>query len=118
VDVPFLTGLLQLLVHFNGTCLRSAAQGKLHSHDGQTQQHQAQHVDQNKAAAAVLTGHPGELPYIAAANGAAGAQKNESQTGSQTFSIIHFFLSLKIKGSSIISAAGIFVKEKMLLLGK
>ena len=89
VDMPLLTGLLQLLIHLNRACLGRAAHGELHDHNRQTQKDQAQYIDQNKDATAVLAGHPGELPDIATADGTACTQQDESQTGSQTFAIIH-----------------------------
>ena len=92
VPVPFGAGLFQLLVHFYGAGLGGAAQGKLHDHDGQTQQQQAQDINQHEAAAAVLAGHPGKLPDVAAADGAAGAQQDESQTGGQSFSFVHTYI--------------------------
>ena len=79
VDMPLLTGLFELLVHLDGTRLRGAAHGKLHGHGGKAQQEQAQDVDQHEAAAAELTGHPRELPHVAAADGTAGAEQNEAQ---------------------------------------
>ena len=94
MDMPLLAGLLQLLIHLNGRCLRSTAQGELHGHNRQTQQNQAQHINQHKAAAAILTGHPGEFPHIAAADGAACTEQDESQAGSQTFAIFHNFIFL------------------------
>ena len=41
VDMPFLSGLLKLLVHLYDTCLGSAAEGEFHDHGGQTQEEQA-----------------------------------------------------------------------------
>ena len=90
VDMPFLAGLFQLLIHFDGACLGGAAHSELHDHGGQTQQHQAQDVNQHEAAAAELSGHPGELPDVAAADGTAGAEHDEAETASQSFStVIH-----------------------------
>ena len=87
VDMPLLTGLFQLLIHPDRAGLRGAADGKFHGHGGQTQQQQAQHVHQHEAAAAELTGHPGEFPHVAAADGAAGAEHDEAETASQSFAI-------------------------------
>ena len=88
VDVPLLTGLLQLLIHAHGAGLRSAAHGELHRHCGQTQQQQAQDIHQHEAAAAVLTRHPRELPDVAAADRAARAQHDETEPAAQSLSVL------------------------------
>ena len=47
-----------------------------------------------KPAATVLTGHPGKFPHIAAADGTACTEQDESQAGPQTFAIFHNFIFL------------------------
>ena len=89
VDMPFLSGLLKLLIHTDGTCLGSTAQGELHHHDRESQQKQADDINQDKPAAAVLAGHPRKFPDIAAADGAARTQEDKSQPGGQTLAMIH-----------------------------
>ena len=79
VDMPFLTGLLQLLIHSYGAGLSRTTQRELHNHNGKTKENQAENVDKYKAAAAVRAGHPGELPYVAAADGAACAEQDETK---------------------------------------
>ena len=92
VNVPFLTGFLELLIHTHGAGLGGATHGELHNHNGQTEENKAEDIDKNKSAAAVLAGEPGEFPNVAAADGAAGAQKDKAKTASQSFSF-HFNLS-------------------------
>ena len=70
--------LLQLVIHAHRTGLCCTSQRKLHGHDRQAQQQQAADIDQNKAAAAVLTGHPRELPYVTASDGTSCAEKDET----------------------------------------
>ena len=96
VDMPFLTGSLKFLIHTGGTCLRGTTHGELYHHDRQSQQKQADDINQDKPAAAVLAGHPREFPDIAAADGTARTQENESQPGGQMLTMIHkrFPLSL------------------------
>ena len=88
VDVPFLALLLQLLIHADGAGLRGATQCELHDHNRKTQYDQAEDVDQDKSAAAVLTGHPGEFPDVAAANGAACAEQNKTEAAAKAFSAV------------------------------
>ncbi len=83
MDVPFLTLFLQLLIHVDGAGLGRPAHAELHGHDRQPQHHQAQHIQQHKAAPAVLAAHPREFPHIAAADGAPGGQQDEPQPGPQ-----------------------------------
>ena len=78
VDMPFLAWLFKLLVHLDRACLGSAAHGKFHSHGGQAEQKQAQHVHQHETAAAILTRHPREFPHVAAADGTARAEHDET----------------------------------------
>ena len=75
---PLVAGLFQALVHIDGAGLGGAAHGKLHHHNGQAQHQQAEDVQQHKAAAAVAPAHPGELPYIAAADGTPGRQHDKA----------------------------------------
>ena len=51
-------------------------------------------INEDKSAAAVLTGDIGELPDVANADGAAGTKQDEAQTASQMFSL-HIFSSKK-----------------------
>ena len=91
VDMPFLAGLLQLLIHPHGAGLGGAAHGKFHHHGRKAQQDQTENVDQDESAPAELPGHPGEFPDVAAADGAAGAQQDEAQAAAQSFAlVIHF----------------------------
>ena len=92
VDVPLLALALELLIHVEGAGLRCAADGKFHRHDRQTQKQQAQHIDEHEPAAAILTAHPREFPYVSAADGAACRQQDEAQPGTQSFSF-HLILS-------------------------
>ena len=96
VNMPLCALGLKLTVKKHGALLSRAAHGEFHDHNGKTQQQQAQRVDQHEAAATILSSHPGELPHVAAANGAACTQQDESQTGSQTFAIFHNFLFLSL----------------------
>ena len=87
VQMPFGARLFQLPVHDDGTLLGCPAHGKLHGHNGQTQNDQEEQIDQNKDCAAVFTGDVGEFPYITHADGAAGAEQNEAETASQMFAL-------------------------------
>ena len=94
MDMPLMTGLLQLLVHTDGAGLCGTADGKLHGHNGQTQEKQTNDIQQHKSTAAVLAGHPGKFPDIAAADCTSCAQQDESQTGGETITFHKFHLSL------------------------
>ena len=90
VDMPFGARFFKLLIHAQRACLGSAAHGKLHDHDGESEDQQAEDIYQNESAAAVLTGHPRELPNVPAADGAARAQKYEAESAAESFSsIVH-----------------------------
>ena len=90
VDMPLLPLLFQLLVHFYWAGLGSSTHGKFHDHSRQAQQDQAKHINKHKSATAVLAGHPGELPYVAAADSTSCAQQDKSQTAAEFFtSVIH-----------------------------
>ena len=88
-EAPVLALLLKLLEHLHGARLRAAADGKLHRHDGEAEQDQAQDVDEQEAAAAVLAAHPREFPDVAAADGAACRQHDEAESAAETFSFLH-----------------------------
>ena len=87
VDMPFLAGLFQLIVHARGTCLGGTSHGQLHHHHGKSHDQQAQNIEQHKPAAAVLSGHPREFPHIAAADGAPGTEQDKSQAAAQLFTL-------------------------------
>ena len=53
---------------------------------------QAEDIDEDEAASAVLAAHPREFPYVSAADGAACRQQDEAQPGTQSFSF-HLILS-------------------------
>ena len=57
---------------------------------------QAEDIDEDEAASAVLAAHPREFPYVSAADGAACRQQDEAQPGTQAFS---FHLSLSFRFS-------------------
>ena len=88
MNVPFLAFFLKFLIHTDRTGLRSTTQCELHDHNGKAQYDQAKDVDQDKSAAAVLTGQPGEFPYIAAANGAACAKEYKAKAAAQALSVV------------------------------
>lgn len=88
MNVPFLALFLQFLIHFDGARLCRPAHAELHNHDRQAQNHQAEKIEQNEAAATVLAAHPGKFPDISAANGAPGGQQDEAQAGPQLFAFL------------------------------
>jgi hypothetical protein len=94
--VPLLALAFKLLIHPDGAGLRRAAHGELHRHDRQAQKQQAEDIDEDEAASAVLAAHPREFPYVSAADGAACRQQDEAQPGTQAFS---FHLSLSFRFS-------------------
>jgi len=89
VNVPFLTGFFQSLVHAHRACLGSTAQREFHGHNRETQKDQAEDVDQYESTAAVFTGHPGKLPHVAATDGTTGAEQDEPQSRGKTFAFFH-----------------------------
>ena len=97
VDMPLLARLFQLLVHLDRAGLRRAAHGKFHGHGRKAEEQQAQHVHKHEAAAAVLTGHPRELPHVAAANGASCAEQNKAEAAAESFSLIIHFIHLSLR---------------------
>ena len=86
VDVPLLPRLFQRLIRPHRAFAGGASHGKLHGHDGQTQNDQKDQVEQYKSTAAALTGDIRELPHIADADGAACGKQNKAKTGFQSFS--------------------------------
>ena len=86
-----------------GAGLSSATDGKFHNHDGQAKEQQAQHIDKHKATAAVLSGEPGELPNVAATDGAARRQHDKAQPAAQSLSLVHCRSLLpKLKNEAIV----------------
>ena len=96
VQVPLLALAFKLLIHVDGAGLRRAAHGEFHRHDRQAQKQQAEDIDEDEAASAVLAAHPREFPYVSAADGAACRQQDKAQPGTQAFS---FHLSLSFRFS-------------------
>ena len=80
VDVPLAARLLERLIRPHRTFLARTADGKFHRHDRQTEDEQEQHIAHDERAAAVLTDHPRELPYVAHADGAACGKQDETET--------------------------------------
>ena len=94
VDVPLLAFLFQLVIHPDRACLGGTAHREFHDHRGQAEQKQAQNIHQHKAAAAELTGHPREFPYVAAADRTSGTQQNEAKAAAESFTfVVHTSLS-------------------------
>ena len=71
-DAPLLAGLLQSAVHIERTALRGSSNREFHGKSRDTEDNQADDINQHEAAAAVLPTHPGEFPYISAADCTAG----------------------------------------------
>ena len=90
--MPLLTGLFQCLIAQDGTAPAGAAHGQLHGQHGDAHDEQADQVEQNKIAAAVLTGNVWEAPDVADPDGAACTDQQEAQAGAEVFSF-HGFLS-------------------------
>ena len=88
VDMPLLTGFFQFVIHAHRARLGRSAHGELHGHRRQAEQQQAQHIDQHETAAAILTGHPRELPDVSAADRTAGAEQQEAETAAELFSFL------------------------------
>ena len=91
VDMPPAARLFQYLIGAHRAFLAGAADRELHRHDRQTEYEQEDHIEQNEGAAAVLSDHPRELPYVADADGAACAEQNKAQTRTESFSLHLFF---------------------------
>ena len=62
-----------------------APHGKLHGHDGQTQNDEEQQVEQHESAAAALTCHVRELPHISDADRTAGGKEDEPESRFEFF---------------------------------
>ena len=88
VNVPFLPGFFQLLVHPDRACLGCSADGKFHCHAGQAEKKQAEHVYKDKASSTVLTCHPGKFPDISAADGTSRAEQDKSEPAAEAFSLV------------------------------
>ena len=86
VDVPLAARLLERLIRPHRTFLACTADGKFHRHDRQTEDEQEQHIAHDERAAAVLTDHPRELPYVAHADGTACGKQDEAETRAESFS--------------------------------
>ena len=89
VDMPFLARFLQSVVSFDRAFLAGTSNRKLHSHNRKSKDSQEDQVKQYECTAAALSGHVRELPDISDSDGAACGNQNESQTGSQFFSLFH-----------------------------
>ena len=90
VDVPFLTGLFQRLIGEHGAPAARAADRQFHRQHGHAHHEQAEQVEENEVAAAVLAGDVGEAPHVADADGAARAHQQEAQTGAEGFAFHAF----------------------------
>ena len=86
VDMPLLPRLFQCLIGAHRAFAGGAPHGKLHGHDGQTQNDQKNQVEQHKGTAAALPGNIRKLPYVADADGTACGKQNKAQTGFKSFS--------------------------------
>ena len=89
VDVPLGAGLFQILVGQHGAPAARAADRQFHRQHGHAHHEQAEQVEENEVAAAVLAGDVGEAPHVADADGAARAHQQEAQPGAEGFSL-HF----------------------------
>ena len=83
VDVPFLAGLFEIFVRQDGTLFASAAHGQLHRQHRHAHDEQADQIDEDEKAAAVFAGDIREAPDVADADGAAGADEQEAQPGTE-----------------------------------
>ena len=86
---PFVAGLFKLLIHVERTCPGPTPDGKFHRHDRQTENEQADQIDQHKAATPVLSAHPRKFPYIAAADGTSCRDHDKSETAAELFPFFH-----------------------------
>ena len=84
--MPLAARLLERLIRPHRTFLARTADGKFHRHDRQTEDEQEQHITHDERAAAVLTDHPWELPYVAHADGAACGKQDEAEARAESFS--------------------------------
>ena len=92
MDVPLLAGLFQGLIAQDGAAPTGAAHRQLHGQDGDAHDEQADQVEQDKVAAAVLTSNVREAPDVADPDGAACTDQQEAKAGAEIFSF-HDFLS-------------------------
>ena len=83
VDVPFLAGFFKVFVRQDGTLFAGAAHGQLHRQHRHAHDEQADQIDEDEKAAAVLAGDIREAPDVADADGAAGADEQEAQSGTE-----------------------------------
>ena len=81
VDMPLAVGLLQGLIAQDCALAAGATNRQLHGQHGKAHNHQENEIQQHKQAAAVLSGHIGEPPDVANADGASGRNHQESQPG-------------------------------------
>ena len=82
-DAPFLPLVFQLLVHMQGAALGGSPNGEFHHQRRNAQNHQTDKINQHKAAAAVLSAHPGKFPHVAAPNGTSRRQHDKAQAAAQ-----------------------------------
>ena len=83
VDVPFLAGLFEIFVRQYGALFARAAHGQLHRQHRHAHHEQADQIDEDEKAAAVFAGDIREAPDVADADGAAGADEQEAQSGTE-----------------------------------
>ena len=96
VNVPFLPGLLEFLIHSHRTRLRCPSYRKFHGHGRQPQKNQTDEINEDKASASVLPRHPREFPDIATSNRAARTQHDKTDAAAKLFSlVIHNYLPFK-----------------------
>jgi|GEM_PF-5862849 len=83
--VPAGAGRLQGLEAFGGAAAAAPADGEFTDHHRDAHDEQEHQVDQDEGGPAELAAQVGELPHIPDADGAAGADQDETQTGAEGF---------------------------------
>ena len=95
VDVPLLSGLFQLAVGQHGAFASCAADGQLHRQNRHAHDQQADQIQEDKESAAVFAGDIGKAPDIADADGAARADEQKPEAGTEGFALHDKNLPLK-----------------------
>ena len=85
MDVPLGLRLFERLVGEDRALAARTADGKLHRQHGNAHNEQTQDIKENKIAAAVFARDIGKAPDIADADGAARADEQKAQAGTERF---------------------------------
>ena len=94
VEMPFGTGLFELLISFKCACPSCTSYGEFHAHYGDSHKYKEQQIEEHEYGSSVSPCNKGEFPYISDTDSAAGTHQYESESCPEYTSLfVHFIIS-------------------------